>query len=75
MRKDTHPKSTMAGVVERNIETLLSRRNLEEISKPLQERIADAVSRFTGSITFVYIHLVGFGLWIMINVGGTPLPP
>ena len=75
MRKDTHPKSTMAGVVERNIETLLSRRNQEEISKPLPERIADAVSRFTGSITFVYIHLVGFGLWIMINVGGTPLPP
>jgi len=65
----------MAGVVERNIEALLSRRNQEEISKRLQDKIADAISRFTGSMTFVYIHLIGFALWIVINLGWTPLTP
>ena len=74
MQKDTHPESTMAGVVERNIEALLARRKLCEISKSLQDRVADAVSRFTGSMTFVYIHLVVFGLWIVVNLAQTPLP-
>lgn len=64
----------MARVVERNIEALLARRNQEEITKRLQDRVADAVSRFTGSMTFVYIHLVVFGVWIVINLGQTPLP-
>jgi uncharacterized membrane protein len=74
MSKNTNQESThMAGVVERNIQALLSRRNQEERTKPLQERIADAISRFTGSMTFVYIHLVVFGLWIIISLGWTPL--
>jgi uncharacterized membrane protein len=66
--------SEMASVVDKNIRALLSRRNQEERSKRLQDRIADAISRFTGSMTFVYIHLIGFGLWIIINLGWTPLP-
>jgi uncharacterized membrane protein len=66
--------SEMASVVDKNIRALLSRRNQEERSKSLQDRIADAISRFTGSMTFVYIHLIGFGLWIIINLGWTPLP-
>jgi uncharacterized membrane protein len=75
MSNNTNQESThMAGVVERNIQALLSRRNQEERTKPLQGRIADAISRFTGSMTFVYIHLIGFGLWIIINLGWTPLP-
>jgi uncharacterized membrane protein len=74
MSKNKKQESSMVGVVERNIEALLSRRNQEEQTKSLQDKIADAVSRFTGSMTFVYIHLIGFGLWIIINLGWTPLP-
>jgi uncharacterized membrane protein len=40
----------------------------------LQDKAADAITRFTGSMTFVYIHLVLFGLWILINVGWLPGP-
>jgi uncharacterized membrane protein len=64
----------MTGVVEKNIQALLSRRNQEEKTKRFQDRMADAISRFTGSMTFVYIHLTGFGLWIIISLGWTPLP-
>lgn len=75
MSKNTKQETTnMAGVVERNIQALISRRNQEEKTKSLQERIADAISRFAGSMTFVYIHLIVFGLWIVVNVGWTPLP-
>jgi uncharacterized membrane protein len=34
-----------------------------------QDRIADAVTTFAGSLRFVYIHSVWFGVWILLNVG------
>ncbi|HEU4642683.1 MAG TPA: DUF1003 domain-containing protein [Gemmatimonadaceae bacterium] len=64
----------MAGVVERNIAALLERRRAEAERTPVQERIADRISRFAGSMRFVYIHLVVFGLWIAINLGWLGLP-
>ena len=62
----------MAGVVDRNIAALLSRRQKEEERKPAQERIADSITRFTGSMRFVYIHLVVFSNWILVNLGVIP---
>ncbi|WP_051181444.1 DUF1003 domain-containing protein [Thermithiobacillus tepidarius DSM 3134] len=68
-------QSELADVVERNISTLLARRRAEERRKGMQERIADAITRFTGSMRFVYIHLVVYGLWIAINLGWLPFIP
>ena len=65
----------LARVVERNIETLIQRRRAEEERSAADERIAAAITRFTGSLRFVYIHLVVFGLWIFLNLGLTPLRP
>ena len=64
----------MAGVVDRNIVALLERRREEERQKSTQDRIADRVTRFTGSMLFVYIHLAFFGSWIVVNLGWTPVP-
>lgn len=58
-----------AKVVERNISALLSRRKNEEAGKSREERIADRVTRFTGSLFFVYLHLALFGIWIVWNLG------
>lgn len=66
--------SAFAAVVERNINALLERRRQAEQAKSMQERIADRITCFTGSMRFVYLHLVGFGLWIAINAGLLPLP-
>jgi uncharacterized membrane protein len=65
----------LAHVVERNIQALLLHRRDQEGSRTRQERLADAVTRFTGSLKFVYIHLVIFGLWILINLGWFPGVP
>jgi uncharacterized membrane protein len=70
-----HTPSPMAHVVERNIAALLERRKREEKTKTGEEKIADAVTRFTGSMTFVYIHLVIFGIWIVWNLGYLGLTP
>ncbi len=63
----------MAGVVDRNIIAVLERRRDEDRRKGVQDRIADRVTRFTGSMLFVYLHLAIFGTWIIVNLGWTPL--
>jgi uncharacterized membrane protein len=64
--------SELAQVVHRNIAALLERRRQEERTKTLQDRLADGITRFTGSLRFVYLHLVVFGLWTAVNVGWIP---
>jgi len=59
----------MAHVVERNIRALLARRRSEEKHLGWQEHLAGAITRFTGSMLFVYLHLLVYGLWILINLG------
>jgi uncharacterized membrane protein len=73
--KEDNYHTGMTQVVERNIRALLERRHVEEKTKGWQERVADAITRFTGSMTFVYIHLVIYGLWIVINLGWIPFVP
>src|SRR5688572_20041751 len=65
----------LARVVERNINTLVEIRDHMERRKSTQDRIADWVTWFSGSMTFVYIHLAWFGAWIAINLGWTGIKP
>lgn len=69
------PPPQMAKIVERNIDALLKRRNEEEAKKTQEEKIADRVTRFTGSMFFVYLHLFIFGSWILWNLGWLGLKP
>jgi uncharacterized membrane protein len=66
---------SMARVVERNIRALLEHRQEQQVTRTRQERIADAITRFAGSMKFVYIHLTVFGLWVLINLGLIPIVP
>jgi len=38
----------------------------------LQNRIADTITRFAGSMVFIYIHIVWFALWISLRVEKFP---
>src|SRR5215207_6160684 len=59
------PPSGLSSVLQRNIQSLKDRRLREEAGASGQERIADAITRFTGSMLFVYLHLAVFGFWIV----------
>lgn len=65
----------LASVLARNIHTMEKRRDREESSATFEERIAEAITRFTGSMRFVYLHLILFGLWIIGNLGVVPGVP
>jgi uncharacterized membrane protein len=44
----------------------------EERAESAQNRIADRITAFSGSMTFVYIHILWFGLWIGLGVEKYP---
>lgn len=81
-QNDVHPNSptephaeALSPALARNIEALMERRKREAQSASLEARAAGAISKFAGSMPFVYIHLVIFGGWIAINTGMLPILP
>ena len=66
-----HPPG-LTPVLERNIEAMMRRREREERSATLEERIAQKITDFTGSMLFVYLHVAVFGFWIIANLGWVP---
>ena len=55
-----------------NIDKLAERRKRDTASSSRHERVAEAITRFTGSMRFVYLHLVVYTLWIVVNLGWIP---
>lgn len=62
----------MAGVIDRNIAALVRRRQEQKVSSGLEDQVADAITRFAGSMKFVYLHLLVYGGWIVVNLGSVP---
>ena len=62
----------MSAVLARNIRAMSEQRARQQQRRGAQERAADAITRFSGSMLFVYLHLVLFGFWILANVGFVP---
>jgi uncharacterized membrane protein len=58
----------MSSALRTNIEALRERRRQEKLAEGWQEKLADAITRFTGSMRFVYFHLAIYGSWIAANL-------
>ena len=39
----------------------------------LENRIADQITRFAGSMLFVYLHIIWFAVWILRAWSTTPM--
>ena len=66
------PPDSLSSTLRRNIHALRERRKLEQEEAPVQERIATRITRFTGSMRFVYLHVLIYGFWIAANLGWIP---
>ncbi|MBC5773228.1 DUF1003 domain-containing protein [Pontibacter sp. KCTC 32443] len=75
--KNTAPdkRGRMTQVVERNIKALLERKQQEDRERSVQDKVADAITRFAGSMAYVYIHLAIYGIWVIWNLGWFGLKP
>jgi len=58
--------------LKRNIAALRRRRDEEEARASSDERLASAITRFSGSMRFVYVHALLYGAWIVANLGWIP---
>jgi uncharacterized membrane protein len=67
--------SGLTPVLERNIEALYKRRQREAKAESWEERAAGLITRFTGSMAFVYLHLLVFGFWVIANLHWIPAVP
>ncbi len=61
--------------IRRNIE-LISRMEEKHLeARSVGDRVSDLVAAFSGSMTFVVIHVVIYTLWILINLKILPIMP
>ncbi|MEQ6342202.1 MAG: DUF1003 domain-containing protein [Gammaproteobacteria bacterium] len=67
-------KPALASVIERNIRTIIHLRMKAERERSVQDKIADAITSFSGRMLFVYVHVVWFVLWILLNTGQFGVP-
>jgi uncharacterized membrane protein len=44
----------------------------EERARSVQNRVADAITRFAGSMWFAYLHIAWFSIWIALRVERYP---
>jgi uncharacterized membrane protein len=58
----------LSASLKKNIEALRDRRKRERMSASPEERLANAITAFTGSMRFVYLHLAVYGFWIASNL-------
>ena len=65
----------LADVIDRNISTLVRLREEQARGRPLHAYLADGITTFSGRMLFIYLHVVWFGGWILINEGAFGLRP
>ena len=66
------PEAEMVSLLRSNIDMLASLRRATEAARDCSTRVADAITRFTGSMRSVAFHSVLFGGWILVNLGLVP---
>lgn len=55
--------------VRQNIETILRMEESYLRRRTLADKLADTIAAFTGTLWFVLLHIVWFGLWALANRG------
>jgi uncharacterized membrane protein len=71
----TEDNPALSKIIERNIRTIINLRLRAAREQSLQDRIADAFTSFSGRMVFVYVHVVWFGVWILLNTGRVGVHP
>src|SRR3954447_3784334 len=59
--------SDISDETKKNISKIIDIESAQRENRTIGERIAETVAQFCGSMTFVWVHIVWFGLWIILN--------
>jgi uncharacterized membrane protein len=64
LRKDSSPE----WLTKQNVEAISKLETAAREQRTSGDRIADKIAQFCGSMTFVWVHIVWFGLWVGYNL-------
>lgn len=65
--KDDNP--ALSNVIQRNIRKIIQIRQKASHDQSFQDRVANAMTSFSGSMAFFYVHILWFSLWFLLNTG------
>ncbi|MEO8658698.1 MAG: DUF1003 domain-containing protein [Bryobacteraceae bacterium] len=65
----------LSTIIERNIRTIIQLRRKAARERGVQDRVADAITAFSGDMSFIYLHIAWFGVWILLNTGHFGVAP
>jgi uncharacterized membrane protein len=52
-----------------NINAVVKIEEEAQLQRTVADRVSDIIASFVGSIPFVVLHLLWFGLWVTLNIG------
>ncbi len=58
--------------IRENIEAIARMEEAFIRNRTLADRVADIIANFSGSLTFVFLHVALYALWILLNLGVVP---
>jgi uncharacterized membrane protein len=64
-----HQPKDLNSVLARNVRALADRSRKEAERATVGDRLSEAITAFTGSMTFVILHLIVLIIWVLINLG------
>ncbi len=70
---EEHP--ILASVLEQNIKSVSAQRDRIAARRSVQDKISDAITDFSGHMSFVYLHVLWFAGWIAWNLGAFGVKP
>lgn len=67
MSKKIQKNSNGDRITEQNIEAIVKLEKSAKAERTKSDLVAQAIAQFCGSMTFVWVHVVWFGLWVLFN--------
>ncbi|MEO6390226.1 MAG: DUF1003 domain-containing protein [Pyrinomonadaceae bacterium] len=66
--KPANGDGALPGETSRNVNKIIAIERAQKQNRTFGEKISEAVAAFCGSMVFVYVHILWFGGWIMVNL-------
>jgi uncharacterized membrane protein len=60
--------ASAARLTEKNVETVTRLEEAARQQRTRTDRLAEKIASFCGSMTFVWVHVIWFGSWILLNL-------
>lgn len=65
---------TQKELIRKNVSAMTDHQEKTQQERSSLGRVSDAITKFSGSMLFVLLHVVWFGFWILLNVGLVHVP-